>query len=137
MKPFTGSFNAENSREVKSGSGNFMWHGMEAYQWYHQTSHEIGETIRRLEKLLKAKEETVESAEKLINNFDWSHMMSDDSKPSKNQRDRETAFNQLVSDSPEDVRLTIYKLFINAYVHFDINGKNPISYKEFIQGIKI
>jgi hypothetical protein len=137
MKPFTGSYDAEKSKTVVSDSANFMWHGMTAHLWYHRTISELSTIVREIEKLIRDKEELVESAEKLIDNFDWSHMMSDDFKPSKTQRDRETAFNQLVSDSPEDVRLTIYKLFINAYVHFDVNGKNPISYEKFIQGIKI
>lgn len=137
MKPITGNYNAENSKTVTADSANFMWHGMAAHLWYHRTVSEISDIAREMEKLIKAKEEMVESAKKLIDNFDWSHMMSDSSVPTKTQRDREKAFNQIVADCPGDVRVTIYKLFINAYVHFDINGKHPISYEQFIAGVKI
>lgn len=36
--PYTGKYTSDDCATVESGSGNFMWHKMTGYQWYHQTT---------------------------------------------------------------------------------------------------
>ncbi len=131
------SYNAENSKIVASGEGNFMWHGMTSYQWYHQTMSDIENTIRELGNLLKSKEKMIQAIDAMIGGFDWSHMYSDDSKPTKAQAERDKLFNECIALCPEDIREYAYKEFIRQYLKFSPNGKNPMSYDQFMAGVKV
>lgn len=136
-KPFMGTYGSENSKEVTSGSHNFMWYGMVAYQWYHQTFSEIRNTIKELQDIVDMKVELLGKARSIIEDFDWSHMMSDSSEPTTAQRKREANLNTLLLECPEHLKQDIYKIFIRSYLDYSINGLSPISYAEFCKGVSI
>lgn len=135
--PFTGSSNATNSQTPTVGGGNFMWHGMTAYQWHHQSIGDIERTIRDLEGLMKAKEKMKELIKSMIADFDWSHMYSDDIKPSRRQEERDKEFNACIALCPQDIKEYAYREFVTEYLRCSPNGKSPISYEDFIKGIKV
>lgn len=135
--PYTGKYTSDDCATVESGAGNFMWHKMTGYQWYHQTTVDLERTIRDLERMVKSKNEMIEMLKEMIAEFDWTHMMSDDSRPSEQQRERNRVFNECIKLCPEDVKEVAYREFIYAYLKFGLNPKNPISYDEFLKGIRV
>lgn len=137
LLPYMGSYNAENSMTPQVGGGNFMWHGMMAFQWHHQSSHDIENTIRDLGDILKKKEAMKEAIVEMIKDFDWSHQYSDDIRPSKVQKERDTHFNECIAMCPMDIKEFAYKQFITSYLLYSPNGKSPISFEVFLKGVRV
>lgn len=135
--PYFGKETAESSLKVESGNGNFMWHKMTAYQWFHQSVKDINATIKELESIRDTKVELLSTFRILIEEFDWSHMYSDDSKPTTRQKERNKEFNELLKVCPGDLTLTVYGIFIKAYIDYAVHGTAPISYETFLKGIDI
>lgn len=137
LVPYIGKYTADKCTSVTSDGGNFMWHGMTGYQWYNQTIPDIEKTIRELTRIVKSKNEMIMLLTEMISQFDWSHMYSDDSRPSKVQNERNCVFNECIKLCPEDVKEVVYQEFITRYLKFAVNPRNPISYDEFIKGIRV
>lgn len=134
--PYTGSYTGHNSYNIVQ-RGNFMWHGMTAYNWFHQSEEDIKSTIDSLKNLLESKQEMKKMLRSQLENFDWTHMYSDSSQCSEKQKKRNKEFNECIALAPDDVKEYMYRRFIISYLHFSPSPKNPISYEEFIAGIRV
>lgn len=135
--PYTGSYNAANSTKVITSGENFMWHQMAAYQWYHETEEDIKKTIGELQTLLINKQEIKALIFKAIDNFDWSHMYSDDSRPTRVQTERNKEFNEAFALCPKDIQVTAYQYFITQYMKYAPYPFNPISFEAFTKGVNV
>lgn len=136
--PFYGEYGYENSKSpVTQPAGNFMWFQMGAFHWYHQDVRQIKNTIKQLEDIIKDKERLVTAFKDMIDDFDWSHMFSDDGRPSRLQAERNKRFDEALAKCPDDVKFEVYKAFIREYLEHGIYGKTPMSFEEFKKGVNV
>jgi hypothetical protein len=136
--PFLGNYtDPEKCKSVTSQGENFMWHAMAGYQWHHQTLRDMNKTMYELRELINMKIELQEGLCMQIDEFDWTHMYSDDSRPSRQQAERNKQFNQDLMLAPADIKFEVYKHFISRYLDWSPQAYAPISFETFKNGISV
>lgn len=135
--PYFGKYTAETSKQVTTSGGNFVWHAMAAYQWFHQDEGDIEKTIKDLQSILDSKKNIKAILCNKIDQFDWSHMYSDDSRPTKVQKDRNKEFNEAIALCPLNIQTAVYQYFIFQYMKCAPHPTNPISLEQFLKGVDV
>jgi len=135
-RPYTGKYVNYNDvdlmTEVHPTGGNFMWNGMREYL-LRKEKRELDAILTEIMQILEYKSYMIDACRSIIDDYDWTHMMSDGMTATNHQHERQRKLLELMEELDETTLLEIYRYYAHKYLDNSLTKTSVPTFTEFMK----